>query len=52
MPAIHKTWVGSKQFFSAMHSELRETTDLNVQESGMHHADMVRNVVEGIQEVL
>ena len=35
-----------------MHRELRETIDLTVQDAGMHHANMVRDVVAGLQEVL
>ena len=52
MLAVQKTWVGLKQLFRTTHHELQETTDIRVQDEGMHHADMVRNVVSGIQKVL
>ena len=52
MPTVQKTWVGFKQFFWTAHRELQETTDLTVQYFGMHHANMVRNVVAGLQEGL
>ena len=38
--------------FWTAHRELQETTDLTVQNFGMHHATMVRNVVARLQEVL
>ena len=50
MPAIQKTWVRSKQFFRTYHQELRETSDITVEDAGMHHANMVRDVVAGLQE--
>ena len=34
------------------HQELRETTDLTVQDAGIHHSNMVRNVAVWMQEVL
>ena len=34
------------------HRELQERTDLTVQDAGMHHTDMVRNVVAGPKEIL
>ena len=52
MPPVQKTWVGFKQYFWASHRKLRDTTDLTVQDKGMHHANMVHNVVAGLQEVL
>ena len=52
MPTTQKTWVRFKQFFRTYHQELRETSDLTVEDAGMHHANMVRNVVAGIQEAL
>ena len=45
MKKVQKTWVGFEQFFWMEHRKLRETTDLTVQDAGMHHANMVRNVV-------
>ena len=38
-------------FFTA-HRELRETSDITVEDSGMHHYNMVRDVVAGLQESL
>ena len=49
--AMQKSWVGFKQFFRKVHCGLRETTYLTVQDTGMHHANMVRNIVAGLQEV-
>ena len=48
---MHKKWVG---FFliSIEHRELQETMDLTVQDAVMHYANMVRDVVAGLQEVL
>ena len=48
MPAIKKTWVRFKHFFLTACLELREISDLTVEDAGMHHANMVRNVVAGI----
>ena len=52
MPEIQKTWVRFKQFFRTYHQELIETSDLTVEDAGMHHANMVRNVVAGLHESL
>ena len=52
MPAIQKTWVQFKQFFRTSHQELREMSDLTVEDAGMHHTNMVRDVVAGLQEAL
>ena len=52
MQTVQKMWVGFKKLFRTMHRELRETIDLTVQDAGMHHANMVRDVVAGLQEVL
>ena len=45
-------WVRFKQFFLTAHQELQETSDLIMEDAGMHHANMVRDVVAGLQEVL
>ena len=45
-------WVGFKQFFRTTHSELRDKTDMTVQDEGMHHVNIVCSVVAGLQEVL
>ena len=52
MSTVQKTWVVFKQFFWTAHQELRETMDLTVQDVGMNHMNIVRNVVVGLQEVL
>ena len=52
MPDMQKMWVGYKQFFRSAHHELWEPTYLIVQDAGMNHANMVRDVVAGLQEAL
>ena len=52
MSTVQKTWVGFKPFFWTGHQELRNTTDLTVQDTGMHHANMVRNMVAELQKAL
>ena len=52
MLEIHKTWVRLKQFFRTFHRELIETSNLTVENAGMHHTNMVRNFVAGLQESL
>ena len=52
IPEMKKKWVRFKQFFMNAHHELQETMDLTVQYTGMHHSNMVRDVVAGLQEVL
>ena len=52
MPEIQKTWMKFKQFFWTSHQELRETSNLTVEDAGMHHANMVRHVVAGLQKDL
>ena len=49
MPELQKTWVRYKQFFRTSHREMREKFDLAVEEVGVHHANMMRNVVAGLQ---
>ena len=49
---VQRTWVRFKQFFWKLHQELQETSNLTVEDSSMHHTDMVRNVVAELQEVL
>ena len=52
MPEIQKTWVRFKQFFCTYHQEPRERSNHTVENAGMHHANMVRNVIIGLQEAL
>ena len=52
MPEMHKTWMQFKQFYRTSHRELREKSYLIVEDAGMHHSNMVRDVVVGLQEAL
>ena len=52
MTTVHRTLVKFKQFFRTAHQELRETSNLTVEDFGMHHTNMVHDVVAGLQEVL
>ena len=59
MPEVQKTWVFltvfpdvSQQSFRTSHTELRETSDLTFEGAGMYHANMVLDVVAGVQEAL
>ena len=52
MPTLQMTWVEFKQFFSTVHHKLQETTEIIVQDAGMHHSNMVDGVVSVLQEVL
>ena len=45
-------WVIFKLFFRTAHRELRETLDITIEDVDMHHANMVHDVVAGLQEVL
>ena len=52
MSTVQKMWVGFYQLFWTVHQELSNTTDLTVQDVGMHHAKMVRDVVAVLQEFM
>ena len=39
-------------FFWTSHRELRETSDITVEDAGMHHANMVFDVVAELQKAL
>ena len=52
MLEIKKTWVQFKQNLQTSHGELRETSNITVEDAGIHHANMVRNIVAEIQEAL
>ena len=41
-----------KQFFRTSHRELKEKSELTVEDAGMHHAKIVRGVVAGLHEAL
>ena len=49
---VYRTWVRFKHFFQTEHQELGETSNLTVEDSCIHHANMVRYVVAGLQEAL
>ena len=51
-PVVNKTWARFKTHFCASHKELRATTDLTAQDAGIHHANMVRDVVASLQETM
>ena len=51
-PVVDKTWANFKTHFCTAHKELRATTDLTTQDAGMHHANMVRDVVAALQETM
>ena len=40
------------QFLRTAHQELQETSKLTFEDSSMHHANMVHDVVAGLQEAL
>ena len=52
MPEIHETWLPFKQFSRMSHQDLREASDLTVEDAVMHHSNMIHNVVTGLQEAL
>ena len=45
MPEVQNTWVCFKQFSRTSHRELRETSNITVEDAGMHHTNMVRDVI-------
>ena len=49
---VDKTWANFKTHFCTAHKELRANTDLTDQDTGMHHANMVRDIVAALQETL
>ena len=52
MITSQRTWVRFELFFRTEHRELRETSDLTMEGAGMHHVNMVHDVVAGLQEAL
>ena len=49
---MKKTWVGFKNFVRTDHCEPLEATDITIQDAVIHHANMVHNVVAGLQDAL
>jgi hypothetical protein len=54
LPAIEKTWTNFKDQFRRAHQELRETTDVTLDESDLQrsNAHLVQQVVEGMQHAM
>ena len=52
MPEVQKTWIHFKQVFWTSHIELRETSNISVEDAVTHHAKMVPDIVTGLQEAL
>ena len=51
-PIVNKTWANFKTHFRTAHKDLRATTDITAQDAGMHHTNMVRDVVSALQETM
>ena len=51
-PVVDKTWANFKTHFCTAHKELRSTINLTAQDAGMHHANMVREVVAALQDTM
>ena len=49
---VDKTWANFKTHFRTANKELRATTNLTAQDAGMHHANMVRDVVAALQDTM
>ena len=49
---VDKMWPNLKTHFCTAHKELRSTINLTAQDAGMHHANMVREVVAALQETM
>jgi hypothetical protein len=51
-PQNEKTWIVFKEHFRRAHDELRETTDLTLADAAQQQANLVQQVIEGVQQVL
>ena len=51
-PVVNKTWATLKTHFRKSHKMLRATTDLAAQDAGMHHANMVYDVVAALHDTM
>ena len=49
-PSPQKTCITYKTHFSTAHKELRESTDITLQDANLNHANFVKEVVEGVQQ--
>lgn len=52
LQAAQQTWAHFKTHFRQAHQELKEAGDLTVRESQFHSANIVQEVIEGVQSVL
>ena len=52
MPESQKAWVRFKNLLRAFNQDLIETSYFTGEDAGMHHANMVSNVVAGLHEAL
>lgn len=51
-PQIQKTWNNFKMHFTAAQNELKEYGGLSIQDSEFHHANIVNDVIRGIEGLL
>ena len=51
-PDVDKMWAKFKTHFRRSHKELRATTNLTAQDAGMHHANMVHDVLAALQDTM
>ena len=51
-PEHTKSWVLFQEHFTAAQSLLRMTDNLTVQQSSFHQANIVQQVVDGVQQML
>ena len=52
LPPIQKTWGNFKTHFRRAHQELKETGDLQVRDTTFDSANLVRDVIDGVQLAL
>ena len=52
LQADQKTWANFKNYFRQAHQELKETGDLQVRETQFNSANLVQEVIDGIQSAL
>ena len=51
-PVVDKTWANFRTHFHTAHNELHANTVITAQDAGMHHNNMVRDVVAALQETM
>ena len=52
LPPVQKTWGNFKTHFRRAHQELKETGDLQVRETTFDSANLVQEVIDGVQLAL